>query len=128
MFAPFSSGLWIAIALSVVYGALVLLLLAIAGLVLLSWQDEPDAAVYVALLAGSTLTIIALLREQTVVSGRLVLAGALGAHLVAMTGSPAFEDDWFRFLWDGWRTVEAGTPSSLQASSAVLRARTACDA
>lgn len=90
--------------------ALVLLLLAIAGLVLLSWQDEPDAAVYVALLAGSTLTIIALLREQTVVSGRLVLAGALGAHLVAMTGSPAFEDDWFRFLWDGWRTVEAGTP------------------
>ncbi len=90
--------------------SLALLLTAMTGLVLLSRQDEPDVLIYVILLAGSAAAITAILWRVQNVSARIVFTGALLAHGISLAGLPAFEDDYFRFIWDGWRTLETGTP------------------
>ena len=41
--------------------------------------------------------------------GRLVL-WALLFRCCGLFGIPLFEDDWFRYLWDGYRFAETGTP------------------
>ncbi len=90
--------------------SLVVLLAAITGLVLLSRQGAPDILVYVLLLAGSAAAITAMLWRIEHVNARLVFIGALLAHVITLAGMPAFEDDYFRFIWDGWRTLQQGTP------------------
>jgi hypothetical protein len=89
---------------------LALLLVGMAGLVLLSRQNEPDVLVYVLLLAVTAATTTALLWRMEISSARLVFTGALLAHILTLLGLPAFEDDYFRFIWDGWRTLQVGTP------------------
>jgi hypothetical protein len=89
---------------------LALLLVGITGLVLLSRQSEPDVLSYVLLLAATAATTTAYLWRAKISSARLVFAGALLAHAITLAGTPAFEDDHFRFLWDGWRTLQDGTP------------------
>ena len=39
-----------------------------------------------------------------------VLASALLFRLLGLWGTPLFEDDYFRYLWDGYRFVATGTP------------------
>jgi hypothetical protein len=34
----------------------------------------------------------------------------LRCFILTLLGLPAFEDDYFRFIWDGWRTLQVGTP------------------
>ena len=87
-----------------------LLLIGITGLVLLSRQSEPNVLAYVALLAGLSAMVTALLWGTNIDGSRLVFVGALLAHAITLVGAPAFEDDYFRFIWDGWRTWQAGTP------------------
>ena len=41
--------------------------------------------------------------------GRL-LCWALAFRLCGLWGVPVFEDDWFRYLWDGYRFFETGSP------------------
>lgn len=89
---------------------LAILMVGIAGLVLLSRQNEPNVLVYATVLAGLTAMVTALLWQRTIESPRLVLAGALLAHAITLGGVLAFEDDYFRFIWDGWRTIQVGTP------------------
>lgn len=90
--------------------SLALLLTGMAGLVLLSRQSAPDILVYVLLLAGTSAIMTVLLWRAEIASARLVFIGALLAHAVTLAGLPAFEDDYFRFIWDGWRTLKDGTP------------------
>ncbi len=88
-------------------------LCALAGmslLTLLSRQSEPDAVLYVLILAGSAAITTALLWQQVFSRVRLVLAGAALCHALTLFGGPVFEDDYYRFLWDGWQTLEFGTP------------------
>jgi hypothetical protein len=87
-----------------------LLLAGLAGLVFLSRQSEPDILAYVLLLSASSALVTVLLWRQNSLSSSVVLVGAVLAHLVTFAGTPAFEDDWFRFIWDGWRTLKEGTP------------------
>lgn len=89
---------------------LALLLTAIAGLVLLSQQREPDVLTYMLLLAGSAAAITAMLWRVENISAPVVFVGALAAHVITLAGTPAFEDDYFRFIWDGWQTLQKGTP------------------
>ncbi len=90
--------------------SLALLLTATTTLVLLSRQSEPNALIYVLVLAGSAAAITAMLWRVEHISAYLVFTGAILAHAVTLAGTPAFEDDYFRFIWDGWRTVQNGTP------------------
>lgn len=89
---------------------LALLLTGMTGLVLLSRQNSPDVLAYVLLLAGTSAIMTALLWRASIASARLVFIGALLAHAITLAGLPAFEDDYFRFIWDGWRTLTGGTP------------------
>lgn len=69
-----------------------------------------DMRLYAATLAGASAATTALLWKQPIASGRLVLAGAAIAHAVTLFAIPEFVDDYFRFIWDGWRTLQSGTP------------------
>jgi len=89
---------------------LAVLLIAVAGLVLISRRSEPGVLVYASLLSGSAAITTALLWRTDVVTTRLVFVGAVLAHALTLAGTPAFEDDYFRFIWDGWQTWQAGTP------------------
>ena len=85
-------------------------LASVAMLVALSRGDEPSIGFYVAALTmGSAVVTIALCRSRAL-SARTVLFVALAAHGVALFGETRFEDDFYRFIWDGWRVLEAGTP------------------
>ncbi len=89
--------------------ALFTALIGIAGLVLLSRQSEPDILLYVLILSASCAVTTFLLWRRQISSARLVLGGAALAHLITFAGMSAFEDDYFRFIWDGWRTINNGT-------------------
>lgn len=38
------------------------------------------------------------------------LALGLGLRLALLPAAPVYEDDWHRYLWDGWRALAAGHP------------------
>jgi hypothetical protein len=40
----------------------------------------------------------------------VVLGWAVVARGIGLGAVPTWEDDYFRYLWDGWRTLTAGTP------------------
>lgn len=82
--------------------------LAIASIV--SRGDDPPILTYViAIAAGSALVSLLLWRADRV-SAFWVLGGAALLHLVVLSGVPAFEDDHYRFIWDGWQIATFGTP------------------
>ena len=83
-------------------GAWVAAIAALAFASILSRGDDPPILRYViAIAAGSALVSVLLWRADRA-SAFWVLAGALLLHLVALFGVPAFEDDHYRFIWDGW--------------------------
>ncbi|WP_341711810.1 hypothetical protein, partial [Erythrobacter sp.] len=79
-------------------------------LTLLGRSESFSALSYALVLAGGSAVVTALLWRQSVSHGAVVLAGAALAHGVTLFGVPDFVDDYFRFLWDGWRTLHTGTP------------------
>lgn len=63
------------------------------------------------LLAAFFLYATAWLSSRTrAVPAWLVIAGALAFRLAGVAGAPLFEDDYFRYLWDGYRFAQDGTP------------------
>lgn len=85
-------------------------LASITVLVLLSRQIAPSALAYVAALAiGSAMVSALLWRPVRLTAGMVLLVAALG-HGIALFGETIFEDDFYRFIWDGWRVLETGTP------------------
>lgn len=88
-------------------------LAAIISVALLAWisrQYQPNVIVYVLVMAaGATFVPLALCKTRHLTSGA-VLGVTVLLHVIAMWGSPAFEDDYFRFIWDGWLTLNHGTP------------------
>ena len=95
-----------------VSGAL-LCLATIAALVMLSRQSETSILAYVAVLSIGTALTSASLWRSAPLKPVTVLAIALLGHTIALFGYTIFEDDYFRFIWDGWRTLETGTPYGL---------------
>ncbi len=41
-----------------------------------------------------------------------IFATAVALRLLSMTGEPLFEDDFYRYLWDGYQTATTGNPYS----------------
>jgi len=85
----------------------------LAGLAALTIGYSPDVRAYVALLVLGTAASIAVTWRTPNLSVRGVLCAAGLLHLLALSGTPRFEDDYFRFLLDGWRTLTTGSPYGL---------------
>ncbi len=82
----------------------------VAALTLYSRSASVLILPYVALLSLGSATIFILLRRAGPPGSRFVLGVAIFVHAIALAGFAAFENDYFRFLWDGWQTVATGTP------------------
>ncbi len=90
--------------------AALVFLASISALVALSQQIAPPVTIYVAALAGGSALVSLLLWHPQQISARTVLIVAAIGHGIALFGHAVFEDDFYRFLWDGWRVLESGTP------------------
>ncbi len=90
--------------------AALLFLASIAALVLMTRQVAPSIIVYVGLLAGGSALVSLSLWRTPAISARTVLLVAVLGHAIALFGQTIFEDDYYRFIWDGWRVLETGTP------------------
>lgn len=91
------------------YFAAILSLLSVAALVFLSRLIDPPVIFYVGILVLGTGGTFALLWKRPPVTARAVFAVAALLHIIALFGVAAFEDDYFRFIWDGYKTITNGT-------------------
>lgn len=91
-------------------GAWVAAIAALAVASILSRGDDPPILLYVIAIAVGSALVSLLLWRADKASAFWVLGGALLLHLVALFGVPAFEDDYYRFIWDGWQIATFGTP------------------
>jgi Glycosyl transferase family 2 len=75
----------------------------------LSTGDNPTILPYVIALATGCAVVSILLWRANNISAFWVLAGAVLLHFIGLFGVPAFEDDYYRFIWDGWQIAAFGT-------------------
>ena len=86
-----------------------------AALALLARQSgEPPLPAFFLLVAGTGLPVFALYlhfrrREEPFPLGRL-LFWAIAFRICGLAGGPFYEDDFYRYLWDGYRFATAGSP------------------
>lgn len=84
----------------------------------------PDITVFLGLCgAGFVLSLLgdgAVWRAGGTIGMKPVLLWCVVLRLVAVGGEPVYEDDYFRYLWDGRQTVENGTPYASVPSDAFL--------
>ena len=90
--------------------------LAYGGLAWLARQPgEPPLASFLGIAAGTSLLtfgLYAYLRRRpadALTVGRL-FGWAVVFRLCGLAGGPIYEDDFYRYLWDGYRFAQAGTP------------------
>lgn len=86
-----------------------------AGLAYVARQTgEPDLTLFYGIVAWTTVPVFALYlyllrQEESFPFGRLIF-WAIVFRLCGLFGGPFYEDDFYRYLWDGYRFWEAGTP------------------
>ncbi|MDC0887106.1 hypothetical protein OAS19_04875 [Altererythrobacter sp.] len=90
-------------------GALVFLA-NVLTLVLLSRRPAPPVLIYAGVLTLGGGLVSVLLWRGAPIRADVVLAVAAIGHAIALFGYAVFEDDYYRFIWDGWRLLETGTP------------------
>ncbi len=90
--------------------AAIVFLGSLIGLVVLSHQIAPPILSYVTVLALGSALVSFLLWQKPPITARTVFLIAVLGHLVALFGQTIFEDDYYRFIWDGWRVLESGSP------------------
>ena len=90
--------------------------LAYGGLAWLARQPgEPPLASFLGIAAGAALLTFALYAHHgrraagALPVGRL-LGWAVVFRLCGLVGGPIYEDDFYRYLWDGYRFAQTGTP------------------
>ena len=94
-------------------GGALAFLASVLALVLLSQTPGPSVIIYVGVLVlGGGLASILLWRGGPV-RPAVVLGIAATGHAIALFGNTVFEDDYFRFIWDGWQILQTGTPYGL---------------
>ncbi len=84
-------------------------------LALLSNQEDPvDLIAFCSLLGGTWVLLLGLLiycfKTRALPKTRTILAWAIIFRLAGLAAEPVYEDDYFRFLWDGWVFAETGNP------------------
>lgn len=104
--------------------AAVLLVAAFSILSARSVAPPVDALIFVLLSASAWLAFAAFVScDQP--SRRAVVFGFTAACLARVAGvaaTPIYEDDWARYLWDGWRTITDGTPYGVAPAEFLERA------
>ena len=75
---------------------------------------EPDLLTYYGIVVWTAVPVFVLYlylvrRDESVSIGRLFL-WAVAFRLCGFLGGPFYEDDFYRYLWDGYRFWETGTP------------------
>ncbi len=90
----------------------------VLGYAVLAWlarqPGEPDLRAFFLLVAWTGLPVFGLFLHfrktgEPFPVGRL-LFWAVGFRLCGLIGGPFYEDDFYRYLWDGYRFATAGTP------------------
>ena len=90
----------------------------VLGYGILAWlarqTGEPDLRAFFVLVAWTGLPVFGLFLHfwktgEPFPVGRL-LFWAVGFRLCGLIGGPFYEDDFYRYLWDGYRFATAGTP------------------
>ena len=91
----------------------------VLGYATLAWYSRgslgnPDLDAFFALMAWVSLSWVGLFwcfrrHPGSLPVARLLVWAAL-FRICGLFGIPLFEDDWFRYLWDGYRFAETGTP------------------
>ncbi len=61
----------------------------------------------------SVLTVVSFQRTRRSIPFVWIIVTAIAFRLIAATGEPLFEDDFYRYLWDGYRMATTGDPYSL---------------
>ncbi|MEP2749952.1 MAG: glycosyltransferase [Parasphingorhabdus sp.] len=85
-------------------------MIATVGLVLLSRSDDVGILLYVAWLSVGSLAVFVGIWQSRELTAKTVFVVALLLHVAAIFGFAVFEDDYFRFIWDGWRLTLTGSP------------------
>ncbi len=80
-----------------------------AVIVLITRYLDISVFYYVATLSLSTVLIFILLRKSSELNPTLFWIITIAIHGIAIFGVALYEDDYFRFIWDGWQTLQ-GTP------------------
>ena len=82
----------------------------------LAWQSNQPVPMAFAVFAGIWLVafVLSLFQAWTVKKFQISLAHVIFwcvvVRLILVSGTPVYEDDYYRYLWDGKQTVETGTP------------------
>ena len=90
--------------------AMAALLGILGALTAVSRQLDPNVLLYVLILSTGSAAVSALLWNAPAISARTVMVVSLTAHGLAFMAQPVFENDFYRFIWDGWRSLQVGTP------------------
>ena len=86
-----------------------------AALAFLAWPPgEPDLVAFFTLMVWTGLLVFGLFlychrRDEPFPLNRL-LFWAIAFRICGLVGGPLFEDDFYRYLWDGYRFATTGTP------------------
>lgn len=80
------------------------------GISAASWQPQHALLPFLLLSTAMLMASAVPAWRGWALSPRVVFASALALHAIALCGIPLFEDDFYRYLWDGYRTAIAGTP------------------
>lgn len=85
--------------------------LVIAGAIAMLFVARLDGVAAIALLMASAAAMIAgaATLPTDIAKRQILLIGALIA-IIGLAGTPLFEDDYYRYLWDGFRTATTGSP------------------
>lgn len=84
-------------------------------LALFSKQETPvDLTAFYSLMGGAWVLLLGLLfyyfKTGALPQTRTILVWAIIFRLAGLAAEPVYEDDYFRFLWDGWVFAETGNP------------------
>lgn len=86
-------------------------MLAIAGASAMLFVAQLDGFAAIALLmASAAAMIVGAATVRTDISMRQVWLIGVMIAAIGLAGTPLFEDDYFRYLWDGFRTATTGSP------------------
>ncbi len=82
-----------------------------SGLSLLSRNNGEHAlTIFVVTMFAAFLVLLWAFRQSFDIKPRTVLMVAALFHFIGLAGMPLFEDDHYRYLWDGYRFVVSGSP------------------
>lgn len=74
-------------------------------------RHQSDHRLFIFLgLSGFSFFLIFLLFQKSKLKKKEVFFWAIIFHAIGFMGLPLFEDDHFRYLWDGYRSIESGSP------------------